>query len=141
MINPVGSMGVATNNTYSSANEALKDADFKSFLKEAERKAVKNHEHIVNSENFNKEDKELKEACKGFETMFLQMMYRSMRATVPESPLFGKSNAMSLFEELRDNELMKKTAESGGLGLADIIYKQLAPSVHEKAELMNGKQK
>ena len=137
MINPVGSMGIATNNSYASSNEALKDAEFKSFLKEAERKAVKNHDHIVNSEDFNKEDKELKEACKGFETMFLQMMYRSMRATVPENELFGKkSNAIELFEELRDNELMKKTADAGGLGLADIIYKQLAPSVHEKAALM-----
>ena len=69
--------------------------------------------------------------------MFLQMMYRSMRATVPDNELFGKkSNAIELFEELRDNELMKKTADAGGLGLADIIYKQLAPSVHEKAALM-----
>jgi flagellar protein FlgJ len=139
MINPVGSMGVSTNNTYASSTEALRNAEFKSFLQEAEKKAAKSHEHIVNSENFDEEDKKLKEACKGFETMFLQMMYRSMRATVPESPLFGKSNAMSIFEEMRDNELMKQTAESGGLGLADIIYKQLAPSVHEKSELMNNK--
>lgn len=139
MINPVGGMGIATNNTYGSASEALKDADFKSFLKEAERKAVKNREHIVNGEAFNKEDKELKEACKGFETMFLQMMYRSMRATVPENELFGSSNALKLFEELRDNELMKKTADAGGLGLADIIYKQLAPSVHEKAAIAENK--
>lgn len=139
MIDPVGSVGTMTNNTFGSANEVLKSAEFNSFLKEAEKKAAKGNNHLVNSENFNKEDNELKEACKGFETMFLQMMYRSMRATVPESPLFEKSNAIELFEELRDNELMKKTADAGGLGLADIIYKQLAPSVHEKNALMNGK--
>ena len=135
-VNPIGS---SYNNTFASSKEALQESGFKAFLKEVERKALKGNNHIVNSENFNKEDKELKEACKGFETMFLQMMYRSMRNTVPKNELFGTSNAIELFEELRDNELMKKTADAGGLGLADIIYKKLAPSVHEKNAAMNKK--
>ncbi len=130
-IDPLSSTGLKPNNTYGSANYAAGEAQFSQQLKEAERKAMKGYGagHVVNSEDISARDKELKEACKGFETMFLQMMYREMRKTVPEDPMFGKSNAMDIFEDMRDTELMKATAEAGGIGLADIIYKQLAPSV------------
>lgn len=129
-INPITGTGVTYNNSYESAHEAASDAHFSQMLKEAERKASRySGGHVVNSADISDRDRELKEACKGFETMFLQMMYRQMRKTVPESPMFGKSNAMDIFEDMRDTELMKKTAEAGGIGLADLLYKQLAPSV------------
>ena len=103
-INPLSGTGTTPNNTYDSANYAAGEAQFSQQLKEAERKAMKGYGagHVVNSE---------------------------MRKTVPEDPMFGKSNAMDIFEDMRDTELMKATAEAGGIGLADIIYKQLAPSV------------
>lgn len=131
MINPLAGTGATSNNTYDSTKFVAGEAQFSRMIKEAERKAMKGYNagHVVNSESISARDKELKEACKGFETMFLQMMYREMRKTVPDSPMFGKSNAMSIFEDMRDTELMKKTADSGGIGLADLIYKQLAPSV------------
>ena len=34
-------------------------------------------------------DKKLREACQGFEAMFLNIMYKEMRNTVPENSLFG----------------------------------------------------
>ena len=113
------------------------------MLKDAERKAMKGYGagHVVNGESISARDKELKEACKGFETMFLQMMFREMRKTVPDSPMFGKSNAMSIFEDMRDTELMKKTAESGGIGIADLLYKQLAPSVLRQEAMEQGMKK
>ena len=130
-INPLSGIGATSNNTYDSARFAAGEAQYSQMLRDAERKAGKGYGggHIVNSESISARDKELKEACKGFEAMFLQMMYREMRKTVPESPMFGKSNAMDIFEDMRDTELMKKTAESGGIGLADLMYRQLAPSV------------
>jgi peptidoglycan hydrolase flgJ len=77
--------------------------------------------------------KKLREACEGFEAMFLSMMYKQMRATVPESGLFGKkSNAIKIFEDMRDTELMNAAAKSGGIGLADMMYKQLSPTVIKK---------
>ena len=70
--------------------------------------------------------KKLREACEGFEAMFLSMMYKQMRATVPESELFGKkSNAIQIFEDMRDTELMNSVAKGGGIGIADMMYKQL----------------
>ena len=79
------------------------------------------------------EAKKLREACEGFEAMFLSMMYKQMRATVPEGGLFGKkSNAMNIFEDMRDTELMNEVSKSGGIGIADMMYKQLAPTALKK---------
>ena len=65
--------------------------------------------------------------------MFLSMMYKQMRATVPEGGLFGKkSNAMNIFEDMRDTELMNEVSKSGGIGIADMMYKQLAPTALKK---------
>ena len=61
--------------------------------------------------------------------MFLTLMYKQMRNTVPKDPLFGESNAMNIFKDMRDTQLMQNVASAGGMGLADMLYKQLAPSV------------
>ena len=54
------------------------------------------------------------------------MMYKQMRATVPEDSLLGKkSNALEIFEDMRDTELMNSVAKAGGIGIADMMYKQL----------------
>ena len=84
-----------------------------------------------------KRDKDLKKACEGFEAMFLNMMYRQMRATVPEDTLFGESNALKIFQDMRDDELMKNVAAGGGIGIADMMYKQLKPQVESRNAAQN----
>ena len=45
---------------------------------------------------------------------------------MPANELFGtKSNALEIFEDMRDTELMNAAAKSGGIGIADMMYKQL----------------
>ena len=80
------------------------------------------------------QDKELKEACKGFEAMFLNMMYKEMRATVPENSLFGESNAQKIFRDMHDEKLMENVADGGGVGLADLLYRQLSPQVNGRID-------
>ena len=75
----------------------------------------------------NKEDEKLKEACVHFESYFLNMMFKSMRKTVVSSDgIFAKSNAEKIFQEMFDEETSKKMAGQGGIGLADMMYKQLS---------------
>ena len=81
-----------------------------------------------------KRDKELKKACEGFEAMFLNMMYRQMRATVPENSLFGESQGEKIFRDMRDDEMMKQVAAGGGIGIADMMYKQLKPQVVKQSQ-------
>ena len=67
----------------------------------------------------------LKDACKGFESMFIQLMWKEMRKTVPENSLFGESNGEKIFRDMLDTEMSDRMSEAGGMGLADMMYKQL----------------
>jgi flagellar protein FlgJ len=44
---------------------------------------------------------------------------------VPENSLLGNSNADKILSSMRDSELMKQAAASGGIGLADMLYRQI----------------
>ena len=132
-IAPLSAMGLtnqslAPNTTYNSAQAAAESSQFAAMLKDLKEKAAgaTSANHIVNEAASSKQDKD---ACKGFEGMFLSMMYKQMRATVPKDTLFGESNAQNIFKDMRDNELMKTVAESGGVGLADMMYRQLSPQI------------
>ena len=79
-------------------------------------------------------DKKLREACQGFEAMFLNIMYKEMRNTVPENSLFGDSNADKILQDMRDTEMVNQMAKAGGVGLADVIYRQLTLEDKAKAD-------
>ena len=88
---------------------------------------TKDFKQALDSAIQNGEEQELKEACVEFESYFLNMMFKSMRKTVVSSGgLFEKSNAEKMFQEMLDEELTKKIANEGGIGLADMMYKQLS---------------
>jgi len=61
-----------------------------------------------------------------FESIFIQMMLKSMRSAMPEGGLF-QSNQMETFQEMFDQQLGVTLAEQQGIGLAEIIARQLSP--------------
>ncbi|MDQ0203067.1 rod-binding protein [Pectinatus haikarae] len=67
----------------------------------------------------------LKDACVQFEAMFLDLMYKEMRKTVPEDSLLGDSNADNILRSMHDTEMTKNLAQAGGVGLADMLYRQI----------------
>lgn len=71
------------------------------------------------------EDKQLKEAARQFEALFIYQMFRQMRATVMRGGLFEESLSENIFQGMLDQEISLQAAESGSLGLADMIYQQL----------------
>ncbi|HHY23738.1 MAG TPA: flagellar biosynthesis protein FlgJ [Clostridiaceae bacterium] len=73
----------------------------------------------------NKDEKALKEACQQVEEIFLQMIYKQMKATIPESNFFSESMGKEVFSSMLDESLMKEAAKANGIGLADMMYKQL----------------
>ena len=134
-ITPLGSgtnMWIKGNTTYDSAQTAAESAKFADMLKDLQNKATVKAEDAEAA----KRDKDLRKACEGFEAMFLSMMYRQMRATVPKNELFGESNALKIFQDMRDDELMKNVAAGGGIGIADMMYKQLKPQVEKQSQNM-----
>lgn len=143
-IAPLSATGLASNSNtnYDSARSAAESAKFSQMLNELKGKAdaalnTKDAAAVQEAKAAEKRDKELKKACEGFEAMFLNMMYRQMRATVPENTLFGESNALKIFQDMRDDELMKKVAAGGGIGIADMMYKQLKPQVESRNAAQN----
>ena len=135
-------LGAGGNSNYASSQTAAESAKFSQILNELKNKTEgalnpKEAETLKAAKAAEKRDKDLKKACEGFEAMFLNMMYRQMRATVPEDTLFGESNALKIFQDMRDDELMKNVAAGGGIGIADMMYKQLKPQVESRNAAQN----
>ena len=130
------------NTSYNSAKAAADSVKFSKILEEVQGRAEKalnpkEAAALQEAKAMEKRDKELRKACEGFEAIFLNMMYRQMRATVPENPLFGESHALKIFQDMRDDELMKNVAAGGGIGIADMMYKQLKPQVESRNAAQN----
>jgi flagellar protein FlgJ len=74
---------------------------------------------------FDEGDKEqLRKACNQFEGIILKLLYRQMKASLPDSGLIEKSSAREMFEEMLDDTLMDQ-ASKRGMGISDMMYKQL----------------
>ena len=63
--------------------------------------------------------------AKQFETLLLDMMMKSMRKAAPGNSLLDNEGSR-LFTSLLDQEFTRKLSEQGGLGLADLLVKQLS---------------
>ncbi|HWR09148.1 rod-binding protein [Sporomusa sp.] len=74
------------------------------------------------------EDAKLKAACQEMEAVFLNMMLSRMRASVPKTKLMGDTSGEETMQSLLDTELTKNMAQAGGMGLADMLYRQLSKS-------------
>ena len=71
------------------------------------------------------EEKKLRDACEGFESVFLQRMWEQMRKNVKkEGYLHSKDE--EAYQSMFDTELAKKMSSAGGIGLADMLYEQLS---------------
>ena len=75
------------------------------------------------------DEKKLYKSCQELESVFLSRVYESMRNTIPDGGLVEKSFAMKTFESMLDDEYAKQSSETGSLGLADILYKQLSANL------------
>lgn len=104
------------------ANKAKTEAaDFESVLKKA----------------FDDGDKKkLKEACDEFESVMLQILYKQMKATVPEGGLTEKSSARAIFEDMLDETLMERSSHRG-VGISDMMYKQLSAQMDKAYKIQS----
>ena len=65
-----------------------------------------------------------RKVAREFEAMFVGMMLKSMRSTVPESSLTG-GNAEKIYRDMLDQEYASAIAARGGLGLSEVLESQL----------------
>ena len=88
--------------------------------------------------------RKLKEACQGFESIFLQRIWEQMRKSVGKEGYLHSRDEES-YQSMFDQELAKKMAEAGGIGLADMLQEQLSvklgkASIASSPGMLKGKQ-
>lgn len=64
-------------------------------------------------------------AARAFEGQFLRHMVGEMRKTTVGNPLLPNSMGEKIFKEKLDHEYVDMWVNQGGIGLADMVYKQL----------------
>ena len=67
----------------------------------------------------------IRESAREFESVFLSFLIKTMRRTVPEgqTPALGGGNRV--YQEMMDEELARTLAKGRGVGLADILVRDL----------------
>ncbi len=86
----------------------------------------------------NKRLARLRESVQELEVTFLNEMVKAMRKNVPEGELFKKNSAEKMFEEMQDTELTRAMCRGQNFGLADAMYRQMAPLTEHKADDKSG---
>ena len=86
--------------------------------------SVKNNLSSVSSST---SDAELMDACKQFESYFVEQMFKEMWKTIPESEFSsGSTNSLvSFYKDEMIKTMAEDSTEQNGLGLAQMLYEQM----------------
>ena len=77
-----------------------------------------------------KAHQDLKKATQQFEGYFLHQLLKEMRKTVPDDTLLpDDGNGKQIFQDMMDQTLSDNMSSRGDLGMAKMMYDQLAPSL------------
>lgn len=76
------------------------------------------------------EKQRLRKACQEFESIMNHYMLKSMRETVMRAEEPGPGREM--YEGMMDEALAGELSKSGGRGLSELLYGQLAPLVQQR---------
>lgn len=70
-------------------------------------------------------EQKLRDVSDMYEKHFLREMMKAMRSTVHEGGFVQSNQAEKIFKEQLDEQYVEKWGSRGGIGLSDMIYKQL----------------
>ena len=73
----------------------------------------------------NKDPKVLREVAGQFEALFIQTLMKNMREASLGDPLLGSSDQHEMYQEMMDQQLAVEMASGKGIGLADMLVRQL----------------
>ena len=78
-------------------------------------------------------DDELMDACKQFESYFMEQIFKEMWKTVPEHDSKDQSttNLVEFFRDSTIQELASQSTEKNGTGLAQMLYEQMKRNIGE----------
>ena len=85
-------------------------------------------EETLNSDLSKATDDELMSVCRDFESYFVEQMFKAMQKMVPESSQEMSSSTKQLqdyYKEQMTQSFAEQSTESGGLGIAQMLYEQM----------------
>ena len=71
---------------------------------------------------------QLREACAELESLFINYLFKEMRATVPKTGFMSGGKAEEIYTSMLDMELAKELSKKGGMGLSELLARQLGGS-------------
>lgn len=80
----------------------------------------------------------LHEVAQQFESVFITMMMKAMRDTLPKDGMF-QSGQMDTYQEMFDQQLALDLSRQNGLGLASVIERQIGAASRYQPDLSGGK--
>lgn len=90
------------------------------------------------SEKLKQMKEKLRGAAQQYERKFLDDMVKAMKRTVPKNGLIKKSQAENIFQEQLDQKYVEGWTKRGGIGLSDLIYKQIMQNFGARMGLRQG---
>ena len=109
------------------AEAVTEEQSFKASLSKAQAAATQPADGAERS--LAAEDKKLRTACRELEAVFINMMLSTMRSTVAEGGLVEKSSGEKMMQSMLDREMAGNMAKAGGIGLGELLYRQMAAKV------------
>jgi len=67
----------------------------------------------------------IKESCEEIESLFLSLLFKTMRRTVPKDGLFKSSFGQDVFDTMFDQQVSILLSRSGGIGLGQVVFNQM----------------
>jgi len=78
------------------------------------------------NERSQRDEKKLRDACAEFESLFIYMVMKQMRNTLPQTKLIDGGRGEEIFTSMMDEELSRQMSSREGLGLKDMLVEQLS---------------
>ena len=80
----------------------------------------------------NKNEHQLSAACSEMESLFINYLFKEMRATISKSGFISGGRGEEIFTSLLDAERSRNISTAGGIGLAAIMLEQLGGKADSK---------
>jgi len=77
------------------------------------------------------DEKKLYESCQQLESVFVNKVLQTMRASIPHSDFINRSFATEAYESMLFEEYSKNISQTDSLGIADIMYRQLSSGINK----------
>ncbi|MCK8059852.1 MULTISPECIES: rod-binding protein [unclassified Fusibacter] len=117
----------------SSINPTVQAEQLKAEMN-GEAKAAEGFQEALQKAAESGDVEKLKKVATDFEEVFVNMLLKAMRSTVVDSGLTEKSNQRDIFQGMLDESFAKEMAEAGGIGIADMMVKQLEKYIAHEAD-------